>query len=194
MYAECTSICACIHREQAFDECQRICNDRFQNAFWEPQKLFGLADERIAAHCSRTIREFGLATIRAKRDNSSMGAKLGPDLISRFIESTPDITDDELIDIVNNFIIAGRDTTAAALTWTMYELMQSSAAMDAVRAEIAEKLPAPIEAMDQKASFDLLYNGLPYVKATLSEGLRLHPSVPKNIKFSVKKVLLIMPS
>lgn len=46
---------------------------------------------------------------------------LGPDLVSRFIaksqtEQCPVSTED-VRDIVMNFLIAGRDTTACALSW-----------------------------------------------------------------------------
>lgn len=51
-------------------------------------------------------------------------AELGPDLISRFLERSGDekMPDQEIVDIVLNFMLAGRDTTACWLTWTFYEI------------------------------------------------------------------------
>ena len=58
----------------------------------------------------------------------SQGAELGPDLISRFLDKARDagenVPDSELIDVVLNFLIAGRDTTACWLSWTFFELSQ----------------------------------------------------------------------
>jgi cytochrome P450 len=49
------------------------------------------------------------------------------DLLSRFLRTRDDqgnpLNDQQLRDIILNFIIAGRDTTAQALSWAMYELM-----------------------------------------------------------------------
>ena len=47
-----------------------------------------------------------------------------------------------------------------------------------------------ITEIEKSEAFTVLYNGLPYTKAVLSEGLRLHPSVPKNMKFAVAPATL----
>jgi cytochrome P450 len=71
------------------------------------------------------------------------------DILSRFIQTTN--TDDEplneteLRDIVINFIIAGRDTTAQALSWAFYELMMHPAIQDKLVKEVFEHITDDIE-------------------------------------------------
>ena len=55
-----------------------------------------------------------------------------------FIANSPLSSPQELRDIVMNFMIAGRDTTACALSWTFYELAKNPESMDKVLKEIKE--------------------------------------------------------
>jgi cytochrome P450 len=91
-------------------------------------------------------------------------------------------TDRELRDIVLNFIIAGRDTTACLLSWTMHELQQNPKVETALLAELKATIASDKEAFEYD---DFTPSALPYMHAVVSEVLRLHPSVPKDMKFSV---------
>ena len=83
----------------------------------------------------------------ARRRKANDGSPLGPDLISRFLAkgskfvagkdkaSGGGFSDKELRDLVLNFLIAGRDTTACALSWTLYELLRHPAVAARVRAD-----------------------------------------------------------
>merc|ERR1712183_420582 len=69
-----------------------------------------------------------------------------------------------LRDMVLNFLIAGRDTTAQCLTWTIYELTQNSSALAKLREEVyAVCASREITCNDVKE--------LRYVRASLNEGL-----------------------
>ena len=96
----------------------------------------------------------------------------------------------EITDMVMNFIIAGRDTTAAALSWTVYELLENPAALTKLLAEAESYLAdhhsgTPFCELDSEEQFTMLEKGLPYCKAVAHEALRLHPSVPKEVKYCV---------
>jgi len=82
-------------------------------------------------------------------------------------------------DMVLNFLIAGRDTTAQCLTWTLFELAQHPAALHKVRAEVAAVCG------DGRLDYQHLKD-LKYVRAVVDEGLRLHPSVPCDSKVAVE--------
>jgi cytochrome P450 len=75
-----------------------------------------------------------------------------------------------LSDAVLNLIIAGRDTTAQALSWTFFHLLKHPEVLEPVRTEVAE-----LGVIDYDS-----YKILHQTNAVFSEGLRLHPSVPKN--------------
>jgi hypothetical protein len=88
------------------------------------------------------------------------------------------LSEDYLRDLVLNFLIAGRDTTAQALSWTIYCLAQHPDAEAAVRAEIIDVCGVRGPAYDD-------INRLPYLNAVLSEALRLYPSVPVDFKMAL---------
>lgn len=62
--------------------------------------------------------------------------------------------------------MAGHETTALALTYAMYHLGRSPAAMDRLRAEV-QRFEGPLTADDVSA--------LPYAAAVIDEAMRLHP-------------------
>ncbi|OWM75970.1 hypothetical protein CDL15_Pgr009615 [Punica granatum] len=78
-----------------------------------------------------------------------------------------------VIDIVISFIIAGRDTTSAALTWYFWLLSRNPHVENQVLREIREKSETPIYE-DVK---DLVYT-----HASLCESMRFYPPVPLDTK------------
>lgn len=124
--------------------------------------------------------------------------------MSRFIELGKDpennITDKSLRDIVLNFVIAGRDTTATTLSWAIYMIMTHE--------HVAEKLYAELKSLEQVRAKEenvtlhqydtedhvsadsraiqfaglLNYDSLSklyYLHAVITETLRLYPAVPQ---------------
>eukprot|EP00656_Telonema_subtile_P034858 TRINITY_DN38881_c0_g1_i2.p1 TRINITY_DN38881_c0_g1~~TRINITY_DN38881_c0_g1_i2.p1 ORF type:complete len:521 (-),score=115.10 TRINITY_DN38881_c0_g1_i2:153-1715(-) len=173
---------------QCFDRVQELSFRRFQNplnsqAAWV-WPLFGA--ERELRSKVKTMHAFCRKIIESKRRTADSGDELGPDLISRFLDRARDsgetITDKELIDIVLNFVIAGRDTTACWLSWTFFELSKRPDVVQKLREEVKAKIgEAPTcedECLEEMGK-------LPYLHAVVSEVLRLHPSVPIEIKFAV---------
>ena len=83
-----------------------------------------------------------------------------------------------LRDVVVNFLIAGRDTTANALSWAAYRLAANPRVAARCRQEARE-------ALGDKHNGGISYEALkrmPYTHATVLETLRLHPSVPQDLK------------
>jgi cytochrome P450 len=96
------------------------------------------------------------------------------------------------VDAVLNFIIAGRDTTAQALSWALYRLSRAPAAEAALLREARAALGPGIAApggVAAAAGYEAVKR-LRYARAVLLETLRLHPSVPKNVKFAVRDDVL----
>jgi cytochrome P450 len=83
-----------------------------------------------------------------------------------------------LQDVINNFVIAGRDTTACALSWMFYILATNPDIQSRVLEEIDRLAPAGTE-----PTFKMLHHSnMPLLHALVYETLRLHPSVPMNGK------------
>ena len=70
---------------------------------------------------------------------------LGVDLVTRFLDNAnkrgETLSTRELRDIVINFIIAGRDTTASALSWSVFEMCREPRIADIIRQELARVIP-----------------------------------------------------
>jgi len=86
------------------------------------------------------------------------------------------LSEDYLRDLVLNFLIAGRDTTAQALSWTLYCLAAHPEVEDKAREEVLD-----VCGDSGPLCYDDM-NRLPYLQAVISESLRLYPSVPIDIK------------
>jgi cytochrome P450 len=112
------------------------------------------------------------------------------------------LTDRELRDVVINFLLAGRDTSAVALSWTLFELLRADASESSsesplarVRAEADAALtdlegllgragdPAAPEDRG-RALYDRVTKGLVFTRQCLTESLRLHPSVAINVRYA----------
>ncbi|KAI8351103.1 cytochrome P450 [Mortierella sp. GBAus27b] len=137
---------------------------------------------------SKTVRQFALDIIHERRRMQGQQEQDDPskrDLLQLFMDMSNDgepLSDDMLVDSVLNFVIAGRDTTAQALSWMFY-LMHRTEADPSVR----EKLVQETE--------EILKGGHPTYESTKQqkwaescfyESLRMYPSVPKNIKICVE--------
>ncbi|KAI9066444.1 cytochrome P450 monooxygenase pc-3 [Trametes sanguinea] len=86
-----------------------------------------------------------------------------------------------------NILLAGRDTTAAALTFGVYLLCQHPAVLKRLREEIFEHVGPT-----RRPTYEDIRN-MKYLRAFLNETLRLYPPVPFNIRFSIKEGTLPNP-
>jgi cytochrome P450 len=84
-------------------------------------------------------------------------------------------------------IIAGRDTTAQALSWAIYLLCQNQEKVTKMREEIDREFSS---SESNWLNYEQLQKELPYVRAVFSETLRLYPSVPLEIKYAVNADVL----
>jgi len=115
------------------------------------------------------------------------------DLLSRFM--LQGYSDRQLRDQVINFVLAGRDTTAILLTWTLFELAQRPAVVESLRTEADACGKRSTNAEDAYPVSETPSSGplgfedlarMPYLKATLTEVMRLHPSVPLDFKMATR--------
>eukprot|EP01126_Amoeba_proteus_P002233 TRINITY_DN1069_c0_g2_i3.p1 TRINITY_DN1069_c0_g2~~TRINITY_DN1069_c0_g2_i3.p1 ORF type:complete len:401 (+),score=64.30 TRINITY_DN1069_c0_g2_i3:573-1775(+) len=77
-----------------------------------------------------------------------------------------------LREILINFLIAGRDTTALLLTWSTYLIVSHPRVYFKVKEELSRVLSSDTDPTDEEIS------QLSYLKHCLKESLRLYPSVP----------------
>jgi cytochrome P450 len=88
--------------------------------------------------------------------------------------ATETMTTEWLRDVVMNFVIAGRDTTACTLSWMFYILATHPEIQRKLQAELDEKFKPGETPTIQSVS----HSSLPYLNGLLYETLRLYPPVP----------------
>ncbi|TPX55746.1 hypothetical protein PhCBS80983_g05075 [Powellomyces hirtus] len=171
---------------QAFDSAQTTLHYRFFSSTWKLEEYL-FPSQRNMTQNVHTVRSFARKIVSARR--SDPNAHTYDDLLSLFMreDTTADSPDDDehLVDVVLNFIIAGRDTTAQALSWTIWLLSRNPHAERA----LLEEIDAVLDADSDLPSYDQI-KLMKYAKAVFSEALRLYPSVPREAKFAVKDITL----
>ncbi|KAJ8490884.1 hypothetical protein OPV22_012605 [Ensete ventricosum] len=195
---------------QAFDDANIIVTNRFIDPFWRIKRLLRVQGEGRLQRSIKVLDEFTYDIIRTRkakiklaRANERNGDKMKHDLLSRFIELGEGdgsiFSDDKsLRDVVLNFVIAGRDTTAATLSWFVYMVMTHPGvaeklhdelkAFEEERAKEEEGVARLVEAFDDRLtqfagflSYDSM-GRLAYLHACILETLRLYPAVPQDPK------------
>jgi cytochrome P450 len=129
------------------------------------------------------------ANVIESRRKANANPEKKMDLIGLFMDlkdekGNPSFSDKELVDLALNFLIAGRDTTAQALSWTFYCFAKNPKAQEKAIQEINQVLGDA-----EMPTYDQVKN-LTYVKACFLETLRLYPSVPRNTKMAVEDDVL----
>ncbi|RLN47455.1 hypothetical protein BBJ28_00013552 [Nothophytophthora sp. Chile5] len=190
--------------QKAFDRAQRALLFRFirPHWFWKAQRWLGVGIEGQLQRDIQVIDSTVLGIVekallhRSSADHKDGDVK-GNDIVSLFLDSlsnSPQAIEQQfdplyLRDVVVNFLIAGRDTTAQALSWFFLNLSQNPSVEAKIRNELFEHLlglrseEEVIPTMEQ-------VNQLVYLEAALKETLRLHPSVPLNIKYVLQDTTL----
>jgi cytochrome P450 len=172
----------------AFDRAQELSAQRIAQKppfWWKMQRLLRVPGaEGEMRQCLAVINQFVTKLVADRRKAPELASK--EDLLSKLMmaseadkEIDPTDRDRYLRDMTINFIIAGRDTTACALSWFFYEMTKNPQA----EKKLVEELDLVLEG--KPISFDTLAE-CQYLTACLSETLRLHPSVPFNPKTAVE--------
>ncbi|KAL7198093.1 hypothetical protein ACSBR2_020584 [Camellia fascicularis] len=152
----------------AFDTAARISGERFRAfhpLFWKTKRFLDIGSEKQLRISANEVREFAKEIVKEKKQELGEKSSLkSVDLLSRFLSSGHFVTD-----IVISFILAGRDTTSAALTWFFWLISRHPDVENEILKETNEKSEA--------ASFEEVKD-MVYTHTSLSESMRLYPPVP----------------
>ncbi|THG21566.1 hypothetical protein TEA_007940 [Camellia sinensis var. sinensis] len=137
-----------------------------------PQEKFAVAFDTAARISGERFRAFHPLFWKTKRF-----LDIGSEKQLQFLLMNSGHSDENFVtDIVISFILAGRDTTSAALTWFFWLISRHPDVENEILKEINEESEA--------ASFEEVKN-MVYTHASLSESMRLYPPVPVDGKEAV---------
>ncbi|RYB91688.1 cytochrome P450 [Nocardioides oleivorans] len=130
------------------------------------------APTRTNLRLARARRQLdaGSATIIAQRRargsrTGGVATQHGDDLLGLLLDSG--LSDQAVRDELITMVVAGHETVAAALAWTLMLLAEHPQAQDRLRAELAGH-GRPVTLLDHRDS-------LPWTRAVIDEALRLYP-------------------
>ncbi|PKA47690.1 Cytochrome P450 704C1 [Apostasia shenzhenica] len=173
---------------KAFDDSNHIVFWRYSDIFWEAKRYFNIGREKQLKRNLRVIDEFVFQLINRKREQMNSGTveKTKEDILSRFVlasKNDSEMTDRYLRDIILNFLIAGKDTTANTLSWFFYMLCRNPLVQENVVVEIDD-----LTASDNRDDCSIdefmlnltekVVDRMHYLHAALTETLRLFPAIP----------------
>ncbi|KAL8548050.1 hypothetical protein ACS0TY_007381 [Phlomoides rotata] len=155
-----------------FDRALRLISERFNSNIpmvWKLKRALCFGKEKELNIRAGEVRRFAKNIIREKK---RIGSCESEDLLSRFL-NTGHSDEDFVTDVVISFIVAGRDTTSAALTWFFWLIFNHEEAETEILREITES--------SEEHVYDEVKN-MVYTHASLCETMRLYPPVPVSTK------------
>ena len=137
---------------------------------------------RKAVRSAKTIRRLITAMTRSRRVEIKDGT--APDDLATKIMTTPDAVTGkvfdtrEMVDQVAVFFLAGHETSAAALAWSLYMLASCPEIQDRAAAEARAAWETDPTFSDMRS--------LPFIRDVFREALRLYPPAPMIIRDAAK--------
>ena len=203
----------CLRRDvpfsMAFDRATALAFGRLARPGWQLVQLLSASERELARHVA-VLDAFAMKAIAKRRAELAREAAAAPaagslskeagDLLSLFLRA--DFTgyggscgkkgmpsDSFLRDVVLNFAVAGRDTTACTLTFAVHALSLPA------HAHVEAKLAAEVLAVlgrDGLPTYEKVnaHRSMPFLHGFVQEVLRLWPPVPFDPKFCVESDVL----
>jgi fatty acid omega-hydroxylase len=175
---------------EAFDGGQRVLAERtgMPNFVWQVQRWLRIGQEGDMVRYTRLVREYVQSIIDQRKHEETEGFEdTRKDLLTLFIShgrksgQQDFLSNAYLQDVILNFMVAGRDTTASTLI-NLFRLL-------AANPEEERRL------INELASVPATHSGLNsanFLDAAINETLRIYPPVPEMLRIAVKD--LVLPS
>lgn len=143
----------------AFDGVQNVMALRHIDPSWRIARWLNIGKERELKENMKTVNEFCYRVIRERREKIERDhedfdpTRTYPDLLSCFMSTWrirgEDKSDEYYRDVICNFMIAGRDTTAGLLSWFFYELHLNTPVLTKIRQEIDLVCPSGVPTYEE---------------------------------------------
>ncbi|XP_008804444.2 cytochrome P450 86A8-like [Phoenix dactylifera] len=171
----------------AFDRATEATLHRFifPEFVWRLKKWLRAGSEVALSDSVVHVERYLSAVIKNRKLELEADGGHHDDLLSRFMKKGT-YSDSFLQNVVLNFILAGRDTSSVALSWFFWLVSTHPTVERCILLELAAVLSGtrgtdPAAWVSTPLVFEEV-DRLTYLKAALSETLRLYPSVPEDSK------------
>ncbi|PCH33070.1 cytochrome P450 [Wolfiporia cocos MD-104 SS10] len=170
----------------SFEEVQVTISLRWRlNTFFPLYEMLGDKTKPHADVINKWMKPTVMKALQDKARDREHGVKLNSEertLLDSLVESTDD---EETVRYgILNVLMAGRDTTAGLLTFTVYLLTMYPDVLKRLKEEVLSVLGSSGNPTQEAI------RNMPYMNAVLSETLRLYPGAPMGIRNSITEVLL----
>lgn len=151
---------------------------------WKVKRALGFGSEKVLREEIKLIHNSVAEIIKDKRKalddhdhdhDREARSSCGGDLLTRLLMAG--LEEEVVRDMVISFIMAGRDTTSAAMTWLFWLLSENPR----VENDVVEEVKSVMNNGDNVLNYDTLQS-MSFVKACLCEAMRLYPPVPWDSK------------
>ena len=181
--------------QAAFDTVQKKIMSRFIQPWWPINRILGRGDEKMLADAMVVIEAYMKRVVDGYINDKGEvleGVVLEDDsLVALLLEhgkmEGSTYTKKYLRDMILNSIIAGRDTTASAITSCIDFLCRNPEWQEKLHAEALAVFGGSVQ---EALTFDDIEGKSPLTEAVFMESIRLHPPVPMNEKRAVTDTTL----
>lgn len=178
---------------KAFDISSDLILWRYIDVLWKVKRFLGVSTEAELKKNVKVIDDFVYKLIHRKTEslsNQQNDTMKRGDILSRFlVESKNDpvkMNNQYLRDIILNFVIAGRDTSAVTLSWFFYMLCKHPYIEEKILSEVNKATGAEDNTMNvidfTSSLTEEALDKMQYLHAALTETLRIFPAIPENPK------------
>ncbi|PSR91489.1 Cytochrome P450 86A22 like [Actinidia chinensis var. chinensis] len=183
----------------AFDRATEATLQRFilPEIVWKLKKWLRLGMEVSLSRGLKHVDEYLTNVIKTRKlelVTQQEGGAPHDDLLSRFMKKKESYSDKFLQQVALNFILAGRDTSSVALSWFFWLVIQNPRVEGRILIELCTVMMETrgndtSKWLEEPLVFEEV-DRLTYLKAALSETLRLYPSVPQDSKHVIADDIL----
>ncbi|KAJ4835214.1 hypothetical protein Tsubulata_021040 [Turnera subulata] len=152
-------------------------------AVWKTKKALNIGLEKKLKEAIELVHGSVLEIVRNKKKVLENNSQEGSDLLSRLLLAGH--KEEVVRDMVISFIMAGRDTTSAAMTWLFWLLSKHQNTEEMILKEVTSLLNNGEKEID----FEVLKD-MNFLKASLCESMRLYPPVAWDSKHAANDDVL----
>ncbi|KAJ9140175.1 hypothetical protein P3X46_030852 [Hevea brasiliensis] len=149
-------------------------------AVWKTKRMMNMGAEKKLKQAIKLVHSSVLEIVQSKKMvlENDQERKLDNDLLSRLLSAGHD--EEVIRDMLISFIMAGRDTTSAAMTWLFWLLSKHQSSEEMIVDEVQTLLNNGERAIDYE-----LLKDMNFLKACLCESMRLYPPVAWDSKHAL---------